>query len=205
MATLIPQVSGRVRIQGHALVWSVQRWWTALPHRPAWWGLLLGLGLWALLAAGVWSAASSSEARRLALAMPGVAAPPESTQSRAGEARVDAAALQALLVPASRASNVMQDLFDLAQDQGVEVLGSAYSTQPEPQAGLVRLVVNMPLKGSAIAVRRFIESALLAHTALAVQRLQIRRESGRDSVVEAQVEWVLLTQAAGPELTEERP
>jgi hypothetical protein len=205
MATLIRQVSGRVRTQGHALVWSVQRWWTALPHRPAWWGLLLGLGLWALWAAGAWSAASSSEAKRLALPMPGVAASPESTQSRAGVAHVDAAALQALLVPASRASNVMQDLFDLAQNQGVEVLGSAYSTQPEPQAGLVRLVVNMPLKGSAIAVRHFIESALRAHAALAVQRLQIRRESGRDSVVEAQVEWVLLTQAASPERTEARP
>jgi 4-amino-4-deoxy-L-arabinose transferase-like glycosyltransferase len=189
VATLIRQVSGRVRTQGHALVWSVQRWWTALPHRPVWWGLLLGLGLWALWAAGAWSAASSSEA----------------TQSRAGVAHVDAAALQALLVPASRASNVMQDLFDLAQNQGVEVLGSAYSTQPEPQAGLVRLVVNMPLKGSAIAVRHFIESALRAHAALAIQRLQIRRESGRDSLVEAQVEWVLLTQAAGPERMEAQP
>jgi hypothetical protein len=205
MATLIRRVGGRVRTQGHALVWSVQRWWTALPHRPAWWGLLLGLGLWALWAAGAWSAASSSEAHRLVLVMPGVVAPLDSTQSGAGETPVDVAALQGLLVPASRTSNVMQDLFDLAQDQGVEVLGSAYSSQPEPQAGLVRLVVNMPLKGSAIAVRHFIESALRAHAALAVQRLQIRRESGRDSVVEAQVEWVLLTQAAGPDRMEARP
>jgi hypothetical protein len=205
MATLIHQVREQARTFAHVLLWSVQRWWAALPHRPAWWGLLLGLGFWALWAAGAWSAASSSEASRLALGIPSVAAQTVAAQAKVGDARVDASALQAILVPASRASNVMQDLFELAQDQGVNVLGSTYSTQPEPQAGLVRQVVSMPLKGSALAVRRFIEAALRAHAALAVQRLQIRRESGRDSVVEAQVEWVLLTKPMPPAQTESRP
>lgn len=205
MATLIHQRRDQVRTFCHVLLWSVQQWWAALPHRPAWWGLLLGLSFWTLWAAVAWSAASSKEASRLAMGMLVVASQPVSAGPNVDDVHDHASALRAMLVPASRASNVMQDLFELAQDHGVDVQGTTHSTLPDSQAGLVRQVVSMPVKGSALSIRRFIEAALHAHAALAVQRLHIRRESGRESAVDAQVEWVLLTQPAAPAQMESGP
>jgi hypothetical protein len=193
MATLIDASIHRLKVVAHRMVWSVQDWFQRVPHHSGWWVILITLAVLILVAMWGWASNQQGQARRrLAIAATHQLVS-EHRNLIEGPPPADTAEFDALLVPSPRISNVVQDLFNEADDHNVELLGGTYSTQQDPVGGFGRYVVVMPMKGEARDVRQFVLSALTEQPALAVQRLQLRRERVSDGIVNAQVDWVLFT------------
>jgi hypothetical protein len=88
---------------------------------------------------------------------------------------------------------VVQDLIDLAQEHRLSMPRGDYRLQPEPTGGYMRYRMTLPVKGDAQAVQRFMLNALKAHRTLALEAVQFKREQVASPIVEAHVQWALLT------------
>ena len=103
------------------------------------------------------------------------------------------------LLPHDNIPDTLQDLFRLADTENLTLQRGEYKVEPDEPGGFVRYRMILPVKGDAQAIYRFIQSALEAHKALALDSVQFRRERIESKDVEARIQWVLLTRlpAAG--------
>lgn len=93
-------------------------------------------------------------------------------------------------------AQAVQDLLRSAEDQGLLIERGDYETQADPQGGFMRFRMNLPVKGPAAAIHRFIKSALLEQPMLALEGIRFKREGLQTGSIEAQLSWVLLTRSA---------
>jgi hypothetical protein len=88
--------------------------------------------------------------------------------------------------------DVVQDLLDLAAKHGLEVRRGQYRGQADTTGGFFRYRMTLPVKGAPAAVYGFMQAALRAQPALALESVQFRRERGESSELELNLHWLLL-------------
>lgn len=168
---------------------------------PAW--LLAGLAA-ALLLAAWWLREAEHErwqraSRAAAFAdapTPAAAAP---TTEPDGRARLRA--FDERLPPHDDIPSVLQELILLAEAQGLVLARGTYRAQVDAQGGYLRYRMTLPVTGPADAVQRFMMAALRSQATLSLESVQFKRERRDTSVVEARIQWALLTRlpaAAAP-------
>jgi hypothetical protein len=186
MATLTP---------AHALAvlrWQWVRWAGLRGAAPA--ALLAALALAALAAVLHARAGQRLEAALAAAAAQAQALAQAGTQPALPAAQASRAALQGFItgLPAADAPpEVLQSLFELAQEQGLRLVRGSYRLQPEPAAAFARYRMTLPVQGDPARVEGFVQAALLAWPSLAVESIQFKRAPGAGRVLEARVQWVL--------------
>jgi hypothetical protein len=189
------------------LSWELQRAVRGVSRRfgvGAW--LTLALLLAAVLAAGLqrhWQTQASLLQARLTeragaqrhgaalSALPLVAPGPGAGPSAQGRARLQA--FERHLLAHEDIPVVVQDLLSLAQDQGLVLQRGEYRPQIDRAGGFLRYRMSLPVKGPALAIQGFMQAALRAHPALALETIQFKRERIESTEIEARIQWVLLT------------
>jgi hypothetical protein len=86
-------------------------------------------------------------------------------------------------------------LFQAAEDAGLALNEGSYRTQFESaakdQAGLGRLVINLPVSGNYPAIRGFLAQALNQDPALALENLRLTREAMGETELMAELRFAL--------------
>lgn len=90
-------------------------------------------------------------------------------------------------------AQAVQDLLRNAEDQDLLIERGDYQSQVDLHGGFLRLRMNLPVKGPAQAIHRFIKAALLAQPQLALDGIRFKREGVQTGDIEAQLSWVLFT------------
>lgn len=148
-------------------------WRRALPAGPAGRAAVLGAGLLvpALLLAGIWAPGWRSEASELRQRLAAQHAEQHQRAARAPDAPVPAVQWPAAAEDAER----LRGLLGLAQRHGV-VVRALRQERGGPAAGAARwLRVVMTAEAGYLPLRRFVEAALAADAALALDSLVLQR------------------------------
>lgn len=87
----------------------------------------------------------------------------------------------------------LQDLIALAEANGLTLARGNYRPQLEAQGSYLRYRMTLPVIGQADAVQRFMMAALREQQTLSLESVQFKRERIDTSVVEARIQWALLT------------
>lgn len=187
---------------GSVLMWTLRRYARVLDRRCGAWGWVNIVLLSALLAGGAWllwhgnvlanqqkvwaaleaTKASQGGATTRVLSVTGPSA-----------ARRDLKAFDQQLLAQHSVPQAIQDLLRSAEDQGLLIERGDYDSQVEAQGGFMRVRMNLPVKGSAQSVHRFIQTALLQQPQLALEGIRFKREGVQTGTIEAQLNWVLFT------------
>lgn len=88
---------------------------------------------------------------------------------------------------------VVQDLLNLAEDQGLSMQRGDYRASVDTAGSFLRYRMTLPIKGSATAIYRFMQLALQKQKNLALSSIQFKRERIDSSEIEANIHWVILT------------
>lgn len=107
-------------------------------------------------------------------------------------------AFDAHLVSHEDIPDVLQSLFHLADAENLTLQRGEYKVEPDSYGGFIRYRMILPVNGDSSAVYRFIQAALSAHGALALDSVQFRRERIDAKNVEARIQWILLTRLPAP-------
>lgn len=105
--------------------------------------------------------------------------------------------LQQALAGASDPTGFAASLARLAQAHGIELLQSDYQQQALAQTGLQQFQVTQPVRASYPQLRAYLLAVLAEHPQASLDALAARRDSARDTVIEARLRWSLW-QAPGP-------
>ena len=184
MATLTPS---------HALAvarWQWARWSRLRWAAPA--ALLAALSLLASAAVAHWRAGQRLEA---AVAAAQAQARAQPAPAAAVGSRAALRAFTESLPGADMPPEVVQSLFDLAEQQGLRLSRGSYRLQPETAAAFARYRMTLPVQGDPARVERFVQAALVAWPTLAVESIQFKRSAGGGRVLEARVQWVLFVRS----------
>ena len=93
--------------------------------------------------------------------------------------------------PAATRQARLGALWSLASEHGLDAKRSELRLDPQRKLGLLRYSVTMPLSGSYVALRAFVEDAQRRDPALSVARLRLRRASAGAAAVDADLAWSL--------------
>jgi hypothetical protein len=99
---------------------------------------------------------------------------------------------EAHLLSPDQIPQTLQDLMRLAQEGGLTVQRGEYRPQWDAQGRFTRYQMSWPVKGATAAVGRFVQAALMAQPALALERIQFKRERADAGEIEARLQWSLL-------------
>jgi len=197
MARMMPRIGVLLERCG----WETLHHGRRLLRRMGWGGIAL------VAAAGVsllaWLQWQQSEERldqmRVVLAaQPGPEPNTDKPAAPAMDGRERLRAFEAHLVPHEEIPNVLQNLFRLADAENLTLQRGEYKVEPDSNGGFIRYRMILPVNGGSSAVYRFIQAALLAHGALALDSVQFRRERIDAQNVEARIQWILLTRLPEP-------
>jgi hypothetical protein len=183
------------RAAGSRLTWSCRRAVRIAIRCFGAAALLVGACL--LIAALSWMLQQRLEAERLALLARRAAAAPVPTARRESVADADAAAVArfiAHLLPHDDIPQAIQDLIALAEERQLLLVRGDYKPQVDNAGGFLRYRMTLPVKGGMAAIQSFVAAALRAHSSLAVESVQFRRERLGSPLVEVRIQWLLLTQ-----------
>lgn len=97
------------------------------------------------------------------------------------------------LLPHEDIPSAVQELLRLAEIENLSISHAEYRVQPDSAGGFLRYRMTFPVKGEALAIRRFILSALQTQQTLALESIRFKRESISRSEIEAQIQWAMLT------------
>lgn len=170
--------------------WQWARWTRLRWAAPA--ALLTALALAVLAATMHWRAGQRLHA---AVAAEAAQARSQPAPQAAPGSRAELRAFITSLPAADAPPEVLQSLFDLAEEQGLRLARGSYRLQPEASAAFARYRMTLPVQGEPARVERFVQAALLAWPSLAVESIQFKRASGGGRVLEARVQWVLFVRA----------
>lgn len=135
---------------------------------------------------------------------PGAASMSSSLDHRQ-EAREHLLAFEKQLLAHDAIAQAVQDLLRNAEDQDLLIERGDYASQTDPQGEFLRFRMNLPVKGSAQSIHRFIKAALLAQPQLALDGIRFKREGVETGDIEAQLSWVLFTRTPTPGASVQRP
>jgi hypothetical protein len=97
------------------------------------------------------------------------------------------------LPPYEDVPDVIQGLLRFAEEEKLVVQRGEYLVQPDPAGGFLRYRMTWPVKGPAPAIYRFLQSSLRAHKTLALESLRLQREGANAPLIEARIQWAVLT------------
>ncbi|MDR2625136.1 MAG: hypothetical protein LBC37_02260 [Zoogloeaceae bacterium] len=178
-------------------VWAIRQQWIASTRFLGVWG-------WSLLVTGVLALGAlavlnhqQGEARvwqsRYAAAQDARAADAAVQAPDPGDGRQRLVAFEQLLLPHQDIPLALQDLLRLAEDDGLSIQRAEYQAQVDIRGAFTRYRINLPVRGTAEAVNRYIYAALLQQKNLALESVQLKRDTLDASGLEARIQWVLLT------------
>ncbi len=98
-------------------------------------------------------------------------------------------AFEGILASADALPSVVQDMIDTGDAAQIEILGGTYAQRVDEGGRFSRAQIVMPVKGNAAAIRRFVTKSLAKHPSLALQNMQMNRDSASANQIEGQVEW----------------
>lgn len=187
-------MSAWLRTAAARVAWGIRRVHRRAAHRMGLPGLMTGIAVALLLSAlwmresqhDRWMQASDSAAQRRAShqAVPATIEP---------DARARLQAFDDYLVAHDDIPTALQDLIALAAEHGLVLARGTYRPQAEPQGGYLRYRMTLPVTGQADAVHRFMMAALRTQRTLSLESVQFKRERSDTPVVEARIQWALLT------------
>ncbi|MGB8337661.1 MAG: hypothetical protein WCD07_12475 [Burkholderiales bacterium] len=103
-------------------------------------------------------------------------------------------AFDVFLLPHNEIPAAIEELLRLAGEQRLVALKGEYRPTIEPQGQFMRYRMLIPVKGEAQAIRHFMQAAMLAQKALALESIQFKRDRIDSTQIEAKINWVLITQ-----------
>jgi hypothetical protein len=109
-----------------------------------------------------------------------------------------------LLLPHPDIPQAVQDILGAAEDTGLSIRSAEYRVQTEDRGGFMRYRINLPVQGTAEAVNQYIHAALSRQKNLALESVQLKRDSLDSSELEAHIQWVLLTRLPPVTSTQEK-
>lgn len=179
---------GRLRWATAAAMWELGRLWRRAVRSLGLAGVL-AVGA-ALVAAGLalWGQELEREAESLRTRARNVAA---GTVPPAVSAPDPEAEFRSRLVAHDDIAVVVKDLLSSATRHRLQVTQAEYRAESDEVGGFVRYRITLPVKGVGSDVQAFMDDALRAQAALAVDALQFRREAVVSRQVEARLQWVL--------------
>jgi hypothetical protein len=119
-------------------------------------------------------------------------------KQRAGAAAADARpAWQGQLPVAAQRESRLADLLDAAARSGVQVQTVDQAPAREAAPGITQQRIDLSARGRYLDVRRFIETALLADSGLALEHLSLLRPQADAAEVDARLQLNLLQRAEG--------
>jgi hypothetical protein len=194
-----PAAPGVARLRGvlAGVAWRAGHAVRAFSRRWGIWGWALS-GC-AALAAASWavdaSARREAASLRTRIALHAGLVSPGAGRPAAPAENGDRARLQAfdkVLLAHEDIPDVVQDVLNLAARHGLEVRRGQYRGQPDTIGAFFRYRMTLPVKGAPAAVYGFMQEALRAQPALALESVQFRRERGESPEIELNLHWLLL-------------
>ncbi|WP_265284506.1 hypothetical protein [Verminephrobacter aporrectodeae] len=187
------------------LAWRVHCTAASLNRRFGLWGwcaaaLSLAIGVLGWLAYGqVQQAQSLARVRALLVADAPAHSPARSFVSASDpEAAFDAQdrlrLFESVLLPHDDIPQMVQDLLQWAQDEGLSIERGDYQAVADQEGGFMRYRMSLPVRGKSMAVHRLIHKAMLEQKHLTIESLQFKRERVISETIEARIQWVALTQ-----------
>ena len=85
-------------------------------------------------------------------------------------------------------------LFEMAQRSEIQLDTGEYKWQAERNIGVDRYQIRLPIKGSYVQIREFVERALIALPFAAIDQLSLKRETVADESVAATLQLTLYLQ-----------
>lgn len=169
------------------VVREARRW--GLPGALAVALLLAGVGLWlATVPSG--RAALADDEHALQAARRRLAAARAERAAEAGARVVDpGAAFLAAFPPEAQRHRRVTNLLSLAAGMGLQPVRSDLRVAPEPSLGLARVRLVLPLAGSYVQLRRFIDQALRDDPALSLDQLRLERRDADAADLRAELQW----------------
>jgi hypothetical protein len=87
-----------------------------------------------------------------------------------------------------------------ARSNGLSLQRGEFRLTGEPQIGLLKYSLNLPLSGSYAQLRAFVEDTQNRDTAIALERMRLQRSSARATVVDADLTWSFYMRASPSEV-----
>lgn len=118
----------------------------------------------------------------------------DSAASPRGAARTPVAQLDGFLRSLPRQSDLPQVtavLFEQAKAAGIELETGTYELLPARSTRLARYRISYPVKGTYPQVRRFVDGALLAMPAVALESFKVERTTIADQRIDADLRFVV--------------
>lgn len=194
------RISSLVSAQTSGGQWILRRGMSRLLRRHGWMGILLPLVLaWVFAALGMqhWQVRQVALKQSLVDDRPPVSrsVPASGDDVAARIANFEVALPSRLDLPQR-----VNDLSAVADSLGLVLAKADYRAQVDLAGGLVRYRMAMPLRGPSAKVLSFVQRALDADQALALEGIQIKRDSPASDIVDADLRWVLFARADPQEL-----
>lgn len=105
------------------------------------------------------------------------------------------AAFRAVLRPDAEKTDVARALWNAAADAGLQPARVDYRSNPASPAGFARFDLTLPVSGPPAVIRRVAFGLLERYPGLALDKIELQRESASQEWVEAQLAFVLLLEA----------
>lgn len=99
-----------------------------------------------------------------------------------------------MLIPHENIPLALGNLLQLAEVEGLLVRRADYRPDDDGLGHFMRYRIQMPIKGTTEAIQRFLRMALQTHPNLILESVQLKRDTPESDELEANVQWVLLTQ-----------
>lgn len=102
----------------------------------------------------------------------------------------------AILPLQDEANNKIAEILEAAKAAGLVSNKTQYTPQDVPASAMVKYEINIPVSGSYIQIRQFINTVLNAHPSLALKTANFHRRDINNSVVEADIQMTLYLHTA---------
>ncbi|WP_109477333.1 GspMb/PilO family protein [Paraburkholderia sp. C35] len=167
-------------------------------------------GVLLLAAASLWLALLPSLAARIeqqtrAVTLARTAPPPKPVVTAPAMAAARLAAFYSALGDAAHSEQIVERLFDAAEESGVTLDKAEYKPARDTAGRFETYTIVLPVKGDYARLRRFCERVLLSVPYAALDDMRFKRSSANDATVEASLRLtVFLRPVASPDTGEVR-
>jgi len=98
------------------------------------------------------------------------------------------------LLPHENIPSLIQDLLQIANEEGVLIKRGDYRLEADSPGGFMRYRMDLPVQGAALAIDRFIQRALAAWKALALHSVRFTRTEIGSDIIESRLQWVAMVE-----------
>ncbi|MBD9395270.1 hypothetical protein [Acidovorax sp. ACV01] len=102
-------------------------------------------------------------------------------------------AFETLLLPHEDIPDLVRSVLQIAEDEGLTIERGDYQSEMDQQGRFSRYKMNLPVKGPSNSIYRFMRKTLVTHGNITLDGLQFKREGVGSEVIEAKIQWIVLT------------